>query len=268
MIPKVIHYCWFGGKPLPELEKDCIASWRKFCPDYEIKEWNESNFDLECCDFVKEAYAAKKWAFLSDCARLLIIYKEGGIYLDTDVKLMKSLDSMLNLKCFLGEETSGYVNTGIGFGAEKHSAIIYELLKEYYGKNFLLNNGTYDMTPCPQKNTVPLQKMGYRFSGKDIWQINEVTIYPPEYFCPLNYKTGAVNITENTISIHLFNASWHSAIDKIIYKIECCDSIRHPNKYKFKRCISFPLRVINKVKKNGIRKTILLIRGKLRRSKK
>ena len=264
MIPRIIHYCWFGKEPLSELAKDCIASWKKYCPDYEIKEWNESNFDLNCCDFVKEAYDSKKWAFLSDCARLYIIYNEGGIYLDIDVKLINSLDALLTNVCFLGEEPSGYINTGIGFGAEKHSVIVYELLQEYFGKKFILPDGSYDMTPCPTKNTLPLRKYGYRFSEKDIWKRKFVTIYPPEYFCPLNYETSVMNITDNTIAIHLYNASWHSRLDKMVTRIECCDSKKHPTEYKLRRFISFPFRVINKVEKKGLRKTILFIKNKLK----
>ena len=117
MIPKIIHYCWFGSNPLSETAQECIASWRKYCPDYEIKEWNENNFDLNCCNFVKEAYEAKKWAFVRDVARLKIIYEEGEIYLDTDVQVVKSFDDLLNNQCFLGEETSGCIKTGLGFGA-------------------------------------------------------------------------------------------------------------------------------------------------------
>ena len=118
MLPKKIHYCWFGGNELPDLAIKCIESWKKYCPDYEIIEWNETNFDLECCDFVKEAYKAKKWAFVSDYARLKVVYDNGGIYLDTDVELVKSLDILLQEKCYFGEETTGYVATGLGFGAE------------------------------------------------------------------------------------------------------------------------------------------------------
>lgn len=168
MIPKIIHYCWFGENPLPELAQKCIASWEKYCPDYEIKEWNENNFDLNGCAFVKEAYEAKKWAFVSDFARLKIIYEEGGIYLDTDVEILKSFDTLLGNKCFLGEETSGFVATGLGFGAEKYNPIIKELLEMYIGKHFKLEDGLFDMMPCHRKNTEPLHKYGYKFSGTKI----------------------------------------------------------------------------------------------------
>ena len=149
MLPKKIHYCWFGGNELPDLAIKCIESWKQYCPDYEIIEWNETNFDLECCDFVKEAYKAKKWAFVSDYARLKVVYDNGGIYLDTDVELVKPLDILLQEKCYFGEETTGYVNTGLGFGAEKHNPTIDLLLKEYCNKHFTNDDGSYNMDPCP-----------------------------------------------------------------------------------------------------------------------
>lgn len=263
MIPKVIHYCWFGENPLPQLAQRCIASWRKNCPDYEIKEWNESNFDFNCCTFAKEAYAAQKWAFLSDWARLHIIYNEGGIYLDTDVELIKSLDEMLKNKCFLAEETSGYVNTGLGFGAEKYNPIVGKLLQEYLNVHFVKENGSYDIIPCPQKNTKPLLELGYKFSGVQVWRIAEVTIYPPEYFCPLNYETGILKKTSKTISIHLYNASWHNNLEKIIIKIE--NGATHSSlEYKFRRALSLPLRILNKIYNIGIINTLRGIKEKIK----
>lgn len=259
MIPKTINYCWFGGKPLPKLAKQCIASWRKHCPDYEIKEWNESNFNLNGCNFVKEAYEAQKWAFVSDYARLKIIYEEGGIYLDTDVEVIKKLDAFLENKCYLGEETSGFVNTGLGFGAEKGSPIIKEMLDMYEDKHFKLADGSYDMTPCPRLNTTPLSKHGYAFSGKQIWKGENVTVYPPEYFCPINYETGKKSITANTYSIHLYNASWHTWIEQAIIAIERGECSKGSSEYKLRRTASLPLRIINKISQQGLK--ALLIRA-------
>lgn len=210
MIPKVIHYCWFGKGELPELALKCIDSWKRLCPDYEIKEWNESNFDLNVNDFVREAYEAKKWAFVSDYARLWIVFNYGGVYLDTDVELVKSLDELLDNKCFLGAETTGQVNTGLGFGAEKNNVVVKLLLNEYNNRHFNMSNGVYDMIPCPQKNTAPLKRMGYKYSEVTTFRTNMVTVFPPEYFCPISYQTGKINITKNTISIHHFSASWIS----------------------------------------------------------
>ena len=195
---------------MPELAKKCIASWKKYCPDYEIKEWNESNFDLNCCDYVREAYEAKKWAFVSDYARLDVIYRCGGIYLDTDVELIKPLDDFLNLSAFLGVEATGSIATGLGFGAEKGNAAIADLLAEYNGCHFILEDGTYDTTPCPVRNTKAIEKRGYSMTEKGIWKTKEVMVFPIEYFCPVDYKTGKVEIRDTTYSIHHYSASWYT----------------------------------------------------------
>ena len=262
MIPKIIHYCWFGSNPLSETAQECIASWRKYCPEYEIKEWNESNFDLNCCDFVKEAYEAKKWAFVSDVARLKIVYEEGGIYLDTDVQVVKSFDDLLSNQCFLGEETTGFINTGLGFGAEKHSLIVKELFEMYIGKHFKLEDESFDMVPCPQKNTEPLFKYGYQFSGIKIWENEHVTIYPPEYFCPLDYEKQTLEKTNKTYSIHWYNASWHTKLDKIILNIERCEN-KDTIEFKIRKILSAPFRVVNKIKKIGWHNTMIYIGKKL-----
>ena len=261
MIPKKIHYCWFGGNELSDLAKKCIDSWKKYCPDYEIIEWNESNFNLECCDFVREAYQAKKWAFVSDYARLKILYDNGGIYLDTDVELVKSLDFLLEEKCYFGEETTGFINTGLGFGAVKNNKIIELLLNEYEGLHFLKNDGSYDMEPCPTKNTRPLLNYNYQFSGKEIWRCNDFVVFPPEYFCPLDYNTKVLNKTNNTVSIHLYNASWHTRLDDIIFFIEGSNNTRFT--YRIRRLISLPFRCCNKLIKNGISNTCKFVINKL-----
>ncbi len=144
MIPKVIHYCWFGGGEKSRLMKKCIKSWKKYCPDYEIIEWNEDNFDVNGIEFTKGAYNAKKWAFVTDYARLDIIYKHGGIYLDTDVELLKPLDELLKYKGFFGFEEMGMVNTGVGFGAEKGNLLVKQMRDDY-------NNDVYskDSETCP-----------------------------------------------------------------------------------------------------------------------
>ena len=131
MIPKVIHYCWFGGKKIPLEFRRYMKSWRKFCPDYEIREWNESNFDVFAHPFTKSAYEAKAWAFVSDYARLKVVYEHGGIYLDTDVELLKSFDELLMEQGFAGMERPGVVALGLGFGAEPKHPLIKEFM-EYY----------------------------------------------------------------------------------------------------------------------------------------
>ena len=272
MIPKIIHYCWFGGAPLPELTKKCIESWKKYCPDYEIKQWNETNFDVNFCDFAKEAFQTKKWAFLSDCARLKIIYQEGGIYLDTDVELLKPLDPLLEHACYLAEETTGLINTGLGFGAEKGNPVIGELLQQYNG-HFQLAEGIFDSVPCPRKNTEPLYQYGYKPGGTEIWTAENVTVYPAEYFCPTDYITGSTKITSNTYSIHHFLALWKpddlKELEKQISEMEGRTSKplavikRLGMRYRFSKkkgeVGSFPEFAVKKIKKklvekkNGIR---------------
>lgn len=251
MIPKVIHYCWFGRKPLPELVKQCIESWKKYCPDYEIVQWNEENVDLECCDYVKEAYDAKKWAFVSDYVRLMIIYKYGGIYLDTDVELVNSLDNLILHKCFLGTESTGNINTGVGFGAEKENRIIKLLLEEYKNQHFYTKKNGYDKTPCPVRNTRAIKKIGYTPNKKNVWKVEDVAVFPEEYFSPINYETGISNITKNTISIHHYAASWHNQSEEKKIKILrwCISSFGEKKGKKIADILSIPYRIKLKFEK-------------------
>ena len=205
MIPKVIHYCWFGGKPIPQEVKACIRSWNKYCPDYKIIRWDEKNFDVTCVPFVKEAYENQAWAFVSDYARLKIVYENGGIYLDTDVELLKSFDSLLKLDSFFGRQQSGEINTGLGFGAKAKSPVLKYMLAEYdnvqFEKNQLLK------ISCPLINTKAIDsamKDGVFDSGKN-------KILPPEYMDPLASGKNARNLMSDlTISVHHYSASWTS----------------------------------------------------------
>lgn len=208
MIPKIIHYCWFGGNELPKQYKYYMDSWKKFCPDYEIKEWNESNFDFNSSYYAKEAYEQKKWAFVSDYVRLKVIYEQGGIYLDTDVELVKPLDDLLGENCFLAAEKTGYVNTGLGFGAEKNNEVVRAMLEEYSNRHFVGKDGTYDNKACPKRNTKPLLAQGYRFSSDKIVKIKNATIFPPNYFDPMDYDSRKIEMTADTFSIHHYAASW------------------------------------------------------------
>lgn len=205
MIPKTIHYCWFGGNPLPRSAKKCINSWQKQCPDYQIIEWNERNFDVNCNAYCSAMYAQKKWAFLSDYARLKIIYEYGGVYLDTDVELIRSLDRVINNNAFMGLETTETVATGLGFGAEKGCSFVKENMLEY--ENFAdLSNPI----PCPEITTKLLDKYGLDRQSNQIQRLAGITIYPVEYFCPKHTHTGIVTITPKTISIHHFDGSWNT----------------------------------------------------------
>ena len=218
MIPKKIHYCWFGKNKLSEEAQKCIASWKKYCPDYEIIEWNEDNYDINKNEYTRLTYNNKKWAFLTDYVRLDIIYNEGGIYLDTDVELLKSLDELLQYECFMGMEQAGKVATGLGFGAEKNNMFIKKN-KEFYehNKNFLKKNQKLKKIICVKVTTDLLNNNGLQ--EKDMLQIvNGVTIFPVEYFCPLKMGTNQLKITDNTYSIHHYAASWKSN-NKVIRKI-------------------------------------------------
>lgn len=213
MIPKIIHYCWFGGNPIPEKDKKCIDSWKKFCPDYEIIEWNENNFDVNCCQYVKEAYEAKKWAFVSDYVRLKVIFENGGIYFDTDVELIKNIDNMLNFESFFCFENHNQINTGLGFGAHKKNIIVKKMLDDYNIIHFKLNNESFDLTPCPVRNTNSIKSIGLIFNNS--YQIIDNNVFlSTEYMCPIDYFTGKINITDNTISIHWYNGSWQTEEQK------------------------------------------------------
>ena len=213
MIPKKIHYCWFGGNPLPEKDKKCIESWKKFCPDYEIICHDESNYDISKNKFMKEAYDAKKWGFVPDFARLDIIYNEGGIYLDTDVEIIKNMDDLLDNAAFMGFEDGKHVSPGLGFAAEKKHPGIKKLLSIYDNVSFIKEDGSYNLTPSPILNTNKLIEFGLKQNDK-IQKVLDITIYPTEYLCPKSFETGQLNITNNTYSIHHFNMSWFSEKDK------------------------------------------------------
>lgn len=208
MIPKVIHYFWFGDKPLSELAQRCINSWKKYCPDYEIKMWNESNYDVTQNQYMLQTYEAKKYGFTVDFARLDIIYKYGGIYLDTDVELLKPLDELLQNKCFMGFEGEKTVALGLGFGAEAGNEVIYEMMKVYDEMNFLLPDGRLNLRPSPGIQTEVMMKLGLFPNGEEQIIKNDCHIYPKDVFNPCDLDTNRISIKENTISIHHYAGSW------------------------------------------------------------
>ena len=219
MIPKIIHYCWFGGNPLPPLAKKCIASWKKFCPDYEIKEWNESNFDININNYVKEAYDKKKYAFVTDYVRLYALYRFGGIYMDTDVEVNQPLDDFLNHRAFTGCENQQYCVTGI-IAAEKEHPWIKDLLDGYKNRSFILSNGDIDTIP----NTEIITKATierYEWNPVNEYQVlkEDLHIYPFSVFCAKDFKTGRVVVTHETYTVHHFSGSWHSKSDKLKMRI-------------------------------------------------
>ena len=218
-IPKVIHYCWFGKNELPPLAKKCIKSWQKKCPDYEIICWNEDNFDLQQNRYMREAYEAGKWAFVSDFVRLKVIYDHGGIYLDTDVELLKPLDSLLEGSGFMGFDEKGIVATGLGFGAEKGNKIIEEFLNDYNDISFVQPDGSFDLTPCPDRNTATLRRLGMD-TGICDQTFMGMRFLPREYLCPMDYYTGKKTVTKNTYSIHHYCATWTSDVTKRTTRIK------------------------------------------------
>jgi len=209
-IPKIVHYCWFGGKEKPDSVKKCIESWKKFCPDYTIIEWNEENLDLQTNAYTREAYNAKAWGFVPDFLRLKIIFENGGIYLDTDVQVIKSFDKLLDFEAFAGFEDDEHIALGLGFGAEKNSIFLNKHMKIYENLHFLNDDGTFNRTPSPQYTTVLLKKYGLEPCNGRIQKVLGVTLFPKEYFCPKSFETGITKVTKNTISIHQFDASWYT----------------------------------------------------------
>ena len=229
MIPKKIHYCWFGRGEKPKLAKKCIASWKKYCPDYEIIEWNEDNFDINTNEYTKWCYENKKYAFLSDYVRLLVVYQNGGIYFDTDVELIRNPDFLLENQAFFGFESNEYVNTGVGFGAETENIALNEMINEYS----LLLDGKHGVIGCPKLNTEALVKLGLKRDGS-YQEFSWGTVYPKEYFNPYESTTGLLNKTENTVSIHWYMGSClttrqkiRSVISKPLHRIFGVDFFRN-----------------------------------------
>ena len=211
MIPKIIHYCWFGDAPKPESVLYCINSWKKYCPDYEIVEWNEDNVDLSACPFfVREAYARKKWAYVTDYIRLKVVYEHGGIYLDTDVELLKPLDELLEHELFMGCEGTQVVATGLGFGAEMGNCILRENMRLYEAVNPINETEEFVAQSCPYYTTRVLEQYGVAFPVNTVTKIPQEkgVIYPNEYFNPYDWKFDKLRITPNTYSIHHYDASW------------------------------------------------------------
>lgn len=223
MIPKFIHYCWFGGNPLPPLALECIASWKKFLPNYEIKQWDESNFDVNMIPYTAEAYRQKKYAFVSDYARFWILHKHGGLYFDTDVEVIKPLDDIIAKGNFMGFEvdpdgdnTPGKyaprfcfaVNPGVGFGMEKEHSFMKKMLNFYAKLTFELppTNIAWYKTIVAY-TTESLCEEGLK-NIKGVQVVDGINVYPHDYFSPINMISGKLHVTPNTHTIHRFMGSW------------------------------------------------------------
>lgn len=250
-IPKVIHYCWFGGNPLPKSAKKCIRSWKKYCPDYEIIRWDESNFDVNCNAYCKFCYENKKWAFLTDYIRLKVVYDNGGVYLDTDVELIKSLDDLIKNGAYMGFQDNREIATGLGFAAPKYHKFIGENMRYYED----LANFT-SLRACPIITTELLAPYGLKENDGSIQKVAEMNIFPTEYLCPKNMYSGLLEKTENTYSIHHFDASW---FEKAWKK----NQLKRWRREKIRYIVHLPNKILMKIlgEKNYAKLKALLKRG-------
>lgn len=235
MIPKKIHYCWFGRSEKSKLTKKCISSWKQYCPDYEIIEWNEDNFNIDQHPYLRWCYENQKWAFLSDFARLLIIKENGGIYFDTDVELIQKPDILLQYSAFFGFENNENIATGLGFGAEANHITVVAMIDLYM--NIQRNaDGSFPLIVCPALNTQALIPLGLCLNGER-QSVKGAEILPVDFLNPYNDQTGVMTKTGNTISIHWYSKAWldkkavlRSQITKPFHRIFGVDCFR-----KFKK---------------------------------
>ena len=207
IIPKKIHYCWFGKNKVPDEYLVYMETWKKYCPDYEIIRWDEQNYDVTKNDYLKQAYDNKKWAFVSDYARVDVVYQYGGVYLDTDVELLKSLDEFLKWDMFCGFQSTKHINWGLGYGAVRGHEILEEVLKVYRQMEFVKSDGSLNLVSCPIIQSAVMAKHGFVLDGTPQEKGN-VAVYPKEFFSPYSHQKGFGRVTENTHSIHHYSASW------------------------------------------------------------
>lgn len=210
MIPKIIHYCWFGGNPLPKSAQKCIRSWKKYFPDYEIKEWNEQNFDVNIILYTQQAYERKKYAFVSDYARFQILHQYGGLYFDTDVEVIKPMEDLLAKGAFMGIEKDADkvgVAAGLGLAAEPNMPIYQEIVDHYHQVPFVDEDGNQIPGTVVKHVTDVLIQKGFVLKD-EIQHVADIWIYPNEYFNPLEDATGKLTITPNTRSIHWYSKTW------------------------------------------------------------
>lgn len=207
MIPNIIHYCWFGHGEMPQLAKDCIASWHRYMPDWEYKLWNEETFDVHSHPYTKEAYESGKFAFVSDYVRLKVLEAEGGLYLDTDVEVFKSFDDLMDYKAFAGFEGSKHQPVGTCvMASEAHGKWVSEMLEAYKDRHFILPDGTFDLTTNVQYITAVMRENGFVQNGAE-QEYKDLHVFPVDYFCP-RQTTGEYLRTENTYCDHLGMGSW------------------------------------------------------------
>lgn len=209
LIPRKIHYTWFSGTPIPENLQACIDSWKRFCPDYEIIRWDTSNYDVSQYEYTRQAWELRKWGFIADVARLDILYQNGGIYLDVDVELLRSLDGLLYQPGFCGVEKWGTVNMGGGSGAAPGNPVLKAMLDHRKNEPFIYPDKTLNLTACGHYETYPLVREGLRLNGETQTVADGLmTVYASEFFQPFDYMSGETSLTPNTVSIHHFSGTW------------------------------------------------------------
>lgn len=219
MIPQTIHYCWFGRKPLPKLARKCIQSWHRYLPGWEIKEWNEDNFNVAEIPFTAEAYQAGKYAFVSDYARFAILAREGGVYLDTDVELIKPWDTMLSEAPFLGTEQTGLINPGLGFAMPAGNGFCLSMVEKYRSIHFVNPDGLFNLKTVCDYSTEYFSDRGFKPSDS-LLTICGITIFPPTVLSPKSQITGKLNITGETYAIHHYAGSWLSPYERFKLRVK------------------------------------------------
>lgn len=218
-IPRIIHYCWFGPNDIPEKDLKCISSFSERNPDYEIIKWSEDNFDIKSApQYVQDAYKYKKYAFVSDYVRLWAVYKYGGIYLDTDVELFRSLDFILGFRMMFAYMEYGELATGLGFASEKGAAELKEMMDMYNKIPFVLENGKLNLTPCPRYTNDYFRRKGVSLDNS-LEILDDIVFLPSDYLCPLqpvecsdgSYQLAQLSLTDRSIGIHWCNNTWKSS---------------------------------------------------------
>ena len=255
-IPKIIHYCWFGGSELPELAKKCIESWEKYCPDYKIMRWDESNFDFDSNKFAKDAYKSKKWAFVSDYARLYVLYKYGGVYMDTDMELIRPIDDFLNSEAFSGFESPSNIAAGI-IGSKKKSVFIKDFLACYDDdKNMNYNDGQMQKTIVTIMTNL-CKKYNLKLDGS-FQTTDHFTVYPTEVFYPKSPSTRKIRCTDNTVAIHHYSGSWLTDIQKKRLALRERLYKKYGDKFGWfvYQTVYLPYRIFSHCKDNDMKKTL------------
>lgn len=257
MIPRIIHYCWFGGRELPERDKKNIEQWKRLCPEFEIKRWDESNYDIKKNKYMWQAYCNHKLGFVPDYARLDIIYDYGGFYFDTDVELIKNLECLIDEKCIMGFESVDRINHGHGFASEPKNEIIRELRDTYESISFVNDDGTLNLTASPAYISRFMEKKGVVLNNTE-QIVDNIHVVPTDFFCPKNMFTGKINITKNTVSIHHFNMSWMD--DQELKKM---NAIKTMSKYLGKTVAYNVVEFYYNIKNKGLKEASVIICNKM-----